>query len=98
MLVCRQDLETLATECGITLAQVCELYDGFATLEANEDDEVELGAIRDMLARVGGVAPIDEDALKAWMEEADSDGNSSLSFFEYVRIDAKLSAAAALRR
>ena len=41
-----------------------------------------------MLTRVS-VTPIDDEALEAWMAEADSDGNSSLSFFEYVRVDAE---------
>ena len=73
---------------------MCELYDGFATLNRNDDGEVDLGAIRDMLVRVS-VTPIDDDALKEWMAEADSDGNASISFFEYVRVDTRLAAKSA---
>ena len=87
----RDQLESLATECGISLTQLRELYDGFETLEANADGEVELDAIRDMLMRVS-LTQIDDEALRAWMVEADSDGNSSISFFEYVRVDTRLSA------
>jgi len=86
----RTQLEALAVECGITLAQVCELYDGFAALQANSDGEVELSSLRTVLAAMGGV-PIDEEALSAWMAEADADGNACLSFFEYVRVDTRLS-------
>jgi len=86
----RTQLEALAVECGITLAQVCELYDGFAALQANSDGEVELSSLRTVLAAMGG-APIDEEALSAWMAEADADGNACLSFFEYVRVDTRLS-------
>jgi len=87
----KDKLETLAAECGLTYAQVCRLYDGFATLKANDEGEVELSAIRDMLRRVS-MTPIDDEALNAWMVEADSDGNSSLSFEEYVRLDARVDA------
>ena len=71
---------------------MCALYDGFAILEPNEDGEVGLGAIREKLSRVSG-APIDEAALEQWMAEADSDGDRSLSFFEYVRVESVLYAA-----
>jgi Ca2+-binding EF-hand superfamily protein/voltage-gated potassium channel Kch len=84
----REQLEALALECGTTLTQICRLYAGFATLNMNDDGEVELDAIRNMLQRVS-VTPIDDQALEAWMAEADEDGNSSLSFFEYVRVDAE---------
>jgi len=82
-------LEALATECGITLAQVYELYEGFGALEANDEGEVELSAIRQMLVSMS-VAPIDEEALGEWMASADSDGNSCLSFFEYVRVETRI--------
>ena len=118
----KADLDELAAECGITYAQVCQLYNGFAELEPNDEGEVELATIRDMLVRMS-VTPIDDEALQvsapnrpaslphpaisptpahislavadeamqAWMGEADSDGSSSLSFFEYVRVDTRLS-------
>ena len=54
------------------------------------EGEVELGAIRNMLASVG--VPIEDDKLTAWMAEADRDGSNALSFFEYVRVDTQLSA------
>jgi len=86
----KEELESLAADCGITLTQVCSLYDGFSLLEPNAEGEVELGAIRNMLASVG--VPIEDDKLTAWMAEADRDGSNALSFFEYVRVDTQLSA------
>ena len=69
-------------------------YDGFSLLKANDEGEVELDAIRDMLTRVG-VAPLDDsllEELEAWMAEADRDGSNALSFFEYVRVEARVEA------
>ena len=78
----KDELDALSAECGITYAQICELYKGFARLEANESGEVELKTIRDMLVTMS-ITPIDDEALEAWMAEADSDGSSSLSFFQH---------------
>lgn len=88
-------LESLAAECGLTRTQICRLYDGFAMLEANDDGEVELSAIRNMLVRVGEASTEDDklnEELETWMAEADGDGSNTLDFFEYVRVDARLSA------
>jgi len=38
-----------------------------------------------------GVAPIEDEELEAWMAGADLDGTNTLSFFEYVRMDTRLS-------
>ena len=64
-------LDALAAENGITLAQVQALYNGFATLEPNGDGEVDLGSIRDMLVRVSAT-PFDDDALMAWMADCEA--------------------------
>ena len=84
-------LDALAAECKLTRTQVCELYAGFALLEKNAEGEVALGAMQDLLARVGQGAMVNDRALEAWMAEADRDGSNTLSFFEYVRMDARLS-------
>lgn len=82
------ELEALADECGISVAQVCRLYEGYAVLEANAEGEVELETIRRTMASLPW--PIDEDELEAWMAKADRDGSNSLSFFEYVRVETQL--------
>jgi len=43
-----------------------------------------------MLRRVSVDGSVDDNGLEAWMAEADSDGNGSLSFFEYVRVDTQV--------
>ena len=71
-------------------------YALFASLDANDDGDVGLDELRDMLLRTS-VAPIDDEAeerLEAWMAEADADGSNTIDFFEYVRMDARLSATA----
>jgi len=93
-----EELESLAEECGITRTQIGALYDGWALLEANDDGEVELGAVRAMLEGSAAdlLTPIEDDTLddelERWMADADGDGSNTLSFFEYVRVDARLSA------
>jgi len=86
------ELESLAVECGIALSQICQLYEGFAEFDANDKGEVELQAIRQMLVRTS-VTKLDEEALGAWMAAADTDGSSSLSFFEFVRVSAQVDTA-----
>ena len=88
-----EQLEALAAECGITLTQVNSLYDAFTSLECNEDGEVGLDAIREMLMRVGVGPAVEEEALAAWMAEVGRDGCSTLSFFEYVRVETQLLAS-----
>ena len=88
-----EQLEALAAECGITRAQIDALYGAFAVFEANEEGEVGLEAIRGMLVRVGvGPSAVEDEALGAWMAEADRDGSNSISFFEYVRVETQFSA------
>ena len=62
---------------------------GAAVPQSNESGEVELDALCDMIVRLG-VAAADDDELRAWIAEADRDGNNTLSFFEYVRVEAEL--------
>ena len=73
------------------ISRSARLYEAFASLKPNADGEVKLSTIREMIMRVSAT-PIDDGALRAWMAEADSDGSNSLSFFEYVRVDTRLSA------
>ena len=49
--------------------------------------QVELSAVREMLARAGKPGPIMPPELERWMRQADLDGSNTLSFFEYVRAD-----------
>ena len=60
----------LANECGTTVEAVRQLYGGFAALEANDDGEVELFAIRPMLVRTND-GPLDDATLQARLAARD---------------------------
>jgi hypothetical protein len=81
------ELDELASECGLTRTQIGKLYDGYTMLAPNANGEVEMSAVREMLARAGKPGPIMPPELERWMRQADLDGSNTLSFFEYVRAD-----------
>lgn len=75
----------LANECDTTVEAVRALYSGFFALEANDDGEVELEDVRTVML-VRGMT-VDDAELQAWVAESRL---SRLSFFDYVRLDARL--------
>jgi len=81
-------LDALAAESGLSVAQVVALWDVFATLDVDDDGEVQLAEVRNVLMRAS-VTPIDDSALQAWMADADEDGGGALDFGEFVRVSSK---------
>ena len=65
------------------------LYEVFTALDADGSGSVEQDELRDVLLRTGG-APIDDVALAQWRREADTDGDTMLSFAEFLRMSCVL--------
>lgn len=95
----RAELDDLAEQVGATLDEVLELYDAFASLDANDDAEVPTAELRELLIRTSEM-PLDDETLDSWRradlcvvgadgEEMCDFGNGpseSAGFYEFVRL------------
>ena len=96
----KAELDDLAEEVGATLEVVLELYEGFASLEANDDGEVATSELRELLIRTSE-APMDDEALEAWRKQdlcvvgvdgeeicsfGDGPPKATANFFDFVRM------------
>lgn len=80
------DLLAMIDETGMSRADLLKLYDIFASLGGDKDNDVSIKVVQEFLARSSAKEPIDMDALEKCAALADEDGEGDLSFDEFVRM------------